>query len=81
MGTYSITLSGEHLNEYIEGRISGMIYVLTGMPNSRYAWRKHEDDERSYLNFKATEEQYNAICEAIDKTYFGFIEYDIVYLG
>lgn len=45
MKTYKILVDARTANDYIMGRISGIIYVLTGMPKRQYPWeRNHEYD-------------------------------------
>lgn len=75
MNTYKINLSGDKLNSYIRGRIHGIIWVLTGMPEMMYANKMHPDGSWD-LRFDATEEQYDTVVNAINKTvYAGIIDY------
>lgn len=58
-------------NDYIRGRISGFITVLTGMPDMTYgyAWREWEKKPDYLTKYVATEEQHEAIMECIKKYY------------
>lgn len=68
METYEILLNRFFMDEYIEGRISGVIYVLTGMPeDSGYTYI--EDGKDAMMQFDATEGQAKAVAECINKLY------------
>lgn len=65
---YSITLSGERLNEHIVGFVAGVIYAITGMPDRSYAWIEKRNGDR-HTDIDATEEQRDLIEKAIGKAY------------
>jgi hypothetical protein len=70
MKTYEVLINGEPMtNEYIRGRISGFIAVLTGMPDKGYPWRTWEDGLGWTTRYDATEEQHEAIRACIEKYY------------
>ena len=69
MKTYELLINGNVVNDYILGRISGIIYVIAGMPEVAYAWRITEDHKNCTVKYDATEEQHKAIIECIDKNY------------
>ena len=63
----------KELNDYIQGRITGIIYVLIGMPDICWAWMRRRDGVE-YMRFECTDEQYQTILNAIDKDYGRLIE-------
>jgi hypothetical protein len=63
-------------NEYIRGRISGITYVLTGMPEQTFGWRQREEGSDYDWFFVATQEQYQTIIDTIEKLYPGVIKYE-----
>lgn len=73
MKVYTVILNGERVNDYIRGRISGMAYVLTGMPERTYSWRKLENCNHWYMDIECTEVQYLAVVEVIENVYPGVI--------
>ena len=66
----------EKLNEYIQGRISGIIYALSGMPEIGYAWMRRTNGVE-YMRFDCTDEQFALIKETIGKLYGDFIKYEL----
>lgn len=71
-----ITLDESQLTPYKLGRISGIVYVIIGMPDTLHAWMKPEDSNKLVLTFNCTEEQYQAAVEVIEKVYPGVIIYE-----
>ena len=69
-------VSDVNLNDYIRGRISGIIYALSGMPEEGYGWMRDADNGNELLCFDCTEEQYTAITATINKLYGDLIEYE-----
>lgn len=69
MKTFKIVIDGLKTNEYMRGRISGMIYVLTGQAHRGYAWRKAPGDNHWIMQVLATDEQIVTISECIEKVY------------
>lgn len=78
MKTYIMKLHGGNLTQYSIGKVSGMIDILTGMPNKPYPNRQHPNGDCE-LRFIATDEQYDAIMKAIGKRYSGVIEYTVIF--
>ena len=80
MKTYMIVVRPGRLelSDYIEGRISGAIYALTGNPKMEYAL--HEAKNGSYVKkpFDATEDQFKAVVACIDSMYEGVIDYEFI---
>jgi hypothetical protein len=70
MKTYEILVDGRRANDYIKGRISGIVDALTGMPEVRYCWKSVNDGIEWTLNFDATEEQRRSVMEALNKCHF-----------
>ena len=75
MKTYSVFMrDGKiRLNEYIRGRINGVIYVLTGMPEKRYPSDVKEDGSCAFQYFDATEAQFEMVRNCVEKLYGHFI--------
>lgn len=70
MKTYEMLINGAPAtNEYIRGRISGIIHVLSGMPEKGYAWKTQEEELDWTIRYDATEEQHEAIKAYIEKYY------------
>lgn len=67
METYEILLNRSYMNEYIEGRISGIIYVLSGMPDSGYVIM--HDGPDTMMRFDGTEDQVKAVADCLNKLY------------
>ena len=69
MKTYKIVIDGTKVSDYIRGRISGMIYVLTGQPEKGFAWRTVAGHGHWIMLVLATEEQIAAITDCVKKVY------------
>jgi hypothetical protein len=68
--TYEMLINGEPMtNDYIRGRISGFVTVLTGMPEKGYPWKVWEDAGDYLMRYDATEEEHAAIKACLDKYY------------
>ena len=67
MKTYEILINSKLANKYIMGRISGIIYALTGMPKKGYPIWEGERD--SLMRFDATEEQSAAVHNCLNNLY------------
>lgn len=67
MKTYEVVIDRNGSNSYVWGRISGIIYMLTDMPEIEMGWGK--DENAVMLPFKATEKQADAIHELLTKMY------------
>jgi hypothetical protein len=77
MRTYILKLSGGNLNQYVIGKISGIIDAMTGVPDKPYPNRQYSNGHCE-IYFDATEEQCKNIMAAIDKRYKGVVEYVVV---
>ena len=73
-----IILDESQLTPYKLGRISGIVYVIIGMPDTIHAWVKPEDSNQLALTFKCTEEQHKTAVEVIEKVYPGVIMYEFM---
>ena len=73
---YEVVIDGKKTNEYIRGRISGMSYILTGMPEKVYGWGYRKDKDEWVWLFGATKELYQTVIDAIEKVYPGVIKYE-----
>ena len=71
-----IILDEEQLTPYKLGRIIGMVYVITDMPDMMHGREARKDDNRMILAFKCTDVQYQAAVEVIEKVYPGVIIYE-----
>lgn len=82
---YSVTLSGENLNDYIEGKISGLIDGIVDSNAKRgYAhWVGMNDDGTSFrkITFEATRRQLRRVMRMLHKRYLGFINIVFEYEG
>lgn len=68
---YEIVLDGSRLNDYMRGRISGMIYILTRKPDKTFPWKCRETDDRLYLTTQCSAEVFDEIIETIEHVYPG----------
>ena len=69
MKKYEMLVHGPAVNNYIMGRISGIIYVLSGMPEKEYVWKIESDGRDCLLIYEASEEQHLAITRCIHHRY------------
>ena len=70
MKTYEMLINGAPAtNDYIRGRISGFITVLTGMPDMTYGWTTDKTTRDWLTKYIATEDQHKAIKACIEKYY------------
>jgi hypothetical protein len=70
MKTYEMLINGAPAtNDYIRGRISGFITVLTDMPDMTYGWVCDKTEREWITKYIATEEQHKAIVACIEKYY------------
>lgn len=69
MKKYEILVHGPAANDYIMGRISGIIYALSGMPEKEYAWKIESDGLDCLLIYEATEEQHLTITRCVYHLY------------
>ena len=70
---YNITLDRTKLNDYMRGRISGMIYILTRKPDRGFPWRSRETDNHWITTTLCSEETFKEIVETIEHAYPGAI--------
>lgn len=68
---YEIILNENMLNEYQIGRISGIAYVLSGMPEKGYPFKRHQDGGRCSMFFEGNVEILYEVQKTIDKLYPG----------
>lgn len=66
----------KELNDYIQGRITGIIYVITGKPEIPSAWMRHTNSGIEYMRFTCTDEQYRMITETICMEYGDLLKYE-----
>jgi hypothetical protein len=69
MKTYEVLLHGPATNGYIKGRVSGIIYALTGMPEKEYVWMESADGLDVTMRFDTTPDQSKIIVNCINKLY------------
>ena len=67
--TYRLIIDGVATNDYIRGRISGMIDVLTGQPEIGYGWCMARGDVHWMTAFSANDEEYKSVIECVEKYY------------
>lgn len=70
---YKIVLDGKKTSDYIRGRISGIIYVLTRKPDKGFPWKCEQTENRWTLTTVCSEEVFNDIIETINRVYPGVI--------
>lgn len=70
---YEIVLDGSKLDEYKRGLISGIMYVLTGMPKKTYSWGLSKDGCLWYKTLECTSEQFTNVITAIEDVIPGVI--------
>ena len=73
MRTYAIELRRDKLNEFKIGRISGIIWALTGMPEQEYAWTESEDGTVCTMIFETDADGMCLVHDTIEKWYPGVI--------
>ena len=70
MKTYEVLINGMAVNDYILGRISGVIHAVTGMSERGYAWVVSECGRDCTMKYDATEAQHKTIVDYLNKFYF-----------
>ena len=70
-----ITLDGTKLNEFQQGKVSGIIWALTGMPEKSYAIKVSKDGSEVTMTFDCTDQQFFNVMDAINTAYPGVIIY------
>ena len=70
---YEIVFDGTKQNDYVRGRISGMIYILTRKPKVGFPWRNKEVGTRWIVTTQCSEEVFKEIIETIEHVYPGVI--------
>lgn len=70
---YEIVLDGTKLNDYVRGRISGIIYMLVRKPDMSFAWKSRYRDDRWIVTTKCSEEAHKEIIETIEHVYPGVL--------
>lgn len=68
-----IVFDGTKLNDYKKGRISGMVYILAGMPKKTWGWGRRDNRNEWVWFFECPEGKYNTIVETIESVYPGVI--------
>lgn len=68
MHTYEILLNPKAVNQFMMGRIGGVVYVLSGRPKREYAWVQDDDCDLTWM-FEATEGQADEIRECLNEMY------------
>lgn len=76
MKTYQIIIDDAELNDFQRGRISGIIYCLTGMPEVMCAWYRTSGDNGYEIPYHATEEQHRQVVDVIAKSFPGVVAYE-----
>lgn len=73
MKTFMIEVDLEKLNDFQKGRISGMIYCLTGMPEKMCAWYRKKDSQLRRIPYHGTVEQHLQVISEIEKNFPGIL--------
>lgn len=66
---YEIILNENKLNDYQIGRISGIVYVLSGRPEKGHPIKRHQDDGHCSMFFEGNSEILYEIQKTINKLY------------
>ena len=74
---YEIILNENKLNDYQIGRISGIVYVLSGMPEKGHPIKRHQGDGRCSMFFNGNADILYEIQKTINKLYPGAFVEDI----
>lgn len=69
MTNFVIHLDNTRLNDYQIGRINGIIWALTGMPEHRYPIRMSTDKTVCQMTFETDADGMYAVQKAINKLY------------
>ena len=70
---YEIVIDAEKVNDYIRGRINGMIYILTRKPDMSFGWSSKRAHNRWLTKTQCSEETFNEIIKTIEHVYPGVI--------
>ena len=70
---HKIVFDRYHMNEYIRGRVSGIMWSLSGMPDNGYPWVKPGKSISWEICVECTVEEFDNIVNAINKLYAGYI--------
>lgn len=76
MKHYIVITRTEKLNDYIQGRICGLIDGLSGLPDKVYNWTIDYEKNTETLPFECTDEQFQIIVKVIDDIYLHSIQYE-----
>lgn len=77
MKKYVLKLTGENLNQYVIGKISGIIDALTDFPDEPHPNRQYPNGHCE-IHFRATKDQCIDILKALDRRYGGIVEYKVI---
>jgi hypothetical protein len=66
---YEILFHEPGMTEYVKGRISGAMNVLTGATDKGYPWKVDLDELDCTKQFDATYDQYMAVMDWINTWY------------
>lgn len=66
---YEIVIDAEKVNDYIRGRINGMIYILTRKPDMSFGWSNNLAHNRWLTKVQCSDETFKEIVETINHVY------------
>lgn len=70
---YEIVIDAEKVNDYIRGRINGMVYILTRKPDMSWGWSSALAHNRWLTKTSCSEETFKEIIDTIEHVYPGVI--------
>lgn len=70
---YEIVIDAEKVNDYIRGRISGMIYILTRKPDMSFGWSSKYREDRWLTKTQCNEDIFYEIIKTVEHVYPGVI--------
>lgn len=71
-----IVFDGTKMNDFMRGRISGIVYVLMGMPKETWGWFKREASNEWVWFVECTDDEYLDIVDTIEIAHPGVIIYN-----
>lgn len=70
---YEIVFDGTKMNDYIRGRISGIMYMLVRKPDGSFPWGSRDGGDRWIVKTQCSQEVFEEIIKTIERVYWGVI--------
>lgn len=71
---HAIAINTKMLNDYQIGRISGIVYCLSGMPEKEFGHTVDTSTDTRVIHYLCDEEQHKNIVDTIERKYPGVIK-------